>query len=40
MIGPVVWAVGEYIYIGYDLYLGKWCASSLGGGPSSCQVWS
>ena len=42
MIGPVVWAVDEYIYTGYDLdlYLGKWCALSLGGGPSSCQVWS
>ena len=38
MIDPVVWAVGEYIYIGYDLE--KWCAPSLGGGPSSCQVWS
>ena len=23
MIGPVVWAVGEYIYIGYDLDLEK-----------------
>ena len=40
MIGPVVWAVGEYIYIGYDLDLEKWCAPYLGGGPSSCQVWS
>ena len=40
MIGPVVWAVGEYIYIGYDLDLEKWCAPSLGGGLSSCQVWS
>ena len=42
MIGPVVWAVGEYIYIGYDLDvdLEKWCAPSLGEEPSSCQVWS
>ena len=40
MIGPVVWAVDEYIYIGYDLDLEKWCAPSLGGGPSSCQVLS
>ena len=31
MIGPAVWAVGEYIYIGYDLDLEKWCAPSLGG---------
>ena len=31
MIGPVVWAVGEYIYIGYGLDLEKWCAPSLGG---------
>ena len=28
----MVWAVGEYIYIGYDLDLEKWCAPSLGGG--------